>query len=86
MRDHINDPMPAELAAGMCADPQFQEYAAKQCGFPQGRLSEKSAGEYICRTCHIKFCDDLDRNLCAQDWFDRLRAEFGSWQAKQQSI
>lgn len=80
------NPTPAQIAAGMCADPLFQEYAAKQCGFPQGRLSEKSAGEYICRTCRIVRVDDLRPvNLNGIDRFEKLSADFGAWQAEQQS-
>ncbi len=74
------DRCPPTVQAGiLCADPQFQSFAAQNCGLAGQHFNRSAAAEYLRRVCQINTRAALNTSAAAQSHLAALRTSFDAW-------
>ncbi|WP_181892986.1 hypothetical protein [Falsiruegeria mediterranea] len=78
-RTPFND-LSAESQAGiLCNTTQFQDFAAKESGFPKGTFGHSAAAEYLRKFCGIDNRREFETNQTAREKLAILRTEYDAW-------
>ncbi|SPJ27654.1 hypothetical protein [Falsiruegeria mediterranea] len=78
-RTPFND-LPAQSQAGiLCNTTQFQDFAAKESGFPKGTFGHSATAEYLRKFCGIDSRREFETNETACEKLAVLRTEYDAW-------